>query len=234
MKHTTFTTLALILTVTTFAAAQTPNSIRYSTPPPQLPPAPPTCSGRMTIEPHHIISAYPLYPTLQVACPASGDLGAPINAALAALPAATGGTWTPDAARQPPPSPLRSRSPCRTRHCCSHAQPSPPPKPSPSRRRRTTPSSPAAPTPQDRPFPAAAPAVSSATPGQPPHSSSATVRTRSTARASSSRTLALAHQRQPCATAIQLYAVERYKLDSLYISGNNATQTGLHRRHRLV
>ena len=93
MKRATSATLALILTATTFAAAQTPNSIRYS----NTTPAAPTGAANVQWQndnssPTTNISAYALYPTLQVACPASGDLGAPINAALAALPAATGGT----------------------------------------------------------------------------------------------------------------------------------------------
>ena len=86
MKRATSATLALILTATTFAAAQTPNSIRYS----NTTPAAPTGAANVQWQndnssPTTNISAYALYPTLQVACPTSGDLGAPINAALAAL-----------------------------------------------------------------------------------------------------------------------------------------------------
>lgn len=83
----------LLLTGITATLAQTPNSVRYSN---TTPPAP---NGQMNVQwqndtstPTVNLSAYVLYPTVQVACPTSGDLGAPLNTAIAALPSGTGGT----------------------------------------------------------------------------------------------------------------------------------------------
>lgn len=88
-------TIAALVVLATVAntAAQTANSVRYS----NTTPAAPTGAKNVqwqndTSTPTVNLSAYVLYPTVQVACPSSGDLGAPLNTAIAALPSGTGGT----------------------------------------------------------------------------------------------------------------------------------------------
>ena len=231
MKRATSAALALILTATTFAAAQTPNSIRYS----NTTPAAPTGAANVQWQndnssPTTNISAYALYPTLQVACPTSGDLGAPINAALAALPAATGGTV--DARRCSAATTITSPITFTLPHTalllpCSTLT-----------------------TAQTISITASAHnsliagcAYSAGSPVSGSSAGSLISYTGSTAAliagdpTHTNYTNGLLLQSfgvdltnaGSAATAIQLYAVERYKLDSLYISGNNtATQTGIY------
>ncbi len=231
MKRATSATLALILTATTFAAAQTPNSIRYS----NTTPAAPTGAANVQWQndnssPTTNISAYALYPTLQVTCPASGDLGAPINAALAALPAATGGTvdarscsaattiTTPITFTLPHTALLL---PCATLTTAQTIT--------------------VAATAHNSLI--AGCAYSAGSPVSGSSAGSLISYTGSTAAlvvgdpTHTNYTNGLILQNfgvslisaSAGATAIQLYAVERYKLDSLYISGNNtATQTGIY------
>ena len=90
--RTLFPLIALALT-TLPAAPQTSTSVRFS----NTTPAAPAGTANVNFQhdnstPISNISAYVVYPTLQVACPTSGDLASPINACLAALPVATGGT----------------------------------------------------------------------------------------------------------------------------------------------
>ena len=90
--RTLFPLIALALT-TLPAAPQTSTSVRFS----NTTPAAPAGTANVNFQhdnstPISNISAYVLYPTVQVACPSSGDLGAPLNTAIAALPSGTGGT----------------------------------------------------------------------------------------------------------------------------------------------
>ena len=93
MRNKTAITAFLLFAALAACPAQTANSVRYS----NTTPAAPTGQKNVqwqndTSTPIVNLSAYVLYPNLQVACPSSGDLGAPINACLAALPNGTGGT----------------------------------------------------------------------------------------------------------------------------------------------
>lgn len=83
----------LLALAASIAIGQTSTSVRFSNTTPAAP------AGTANVKFQHDnstpisnISAYAIYPTLQVACPTSGDLASPINACLAALPIATGGT----------------------------------------------------------------------------------------------------------------------------------------------
>ena len=230
MKRATSATLALILTATTFAAAQTPNSIRYS----NTTPAAPTGAANVQWQndnssPTTNISAYALYPTLQVACPASGDLGAPINAALAALPAATGGTV--DARRCSAATTITTPITFTLPHTALLL---------PCATLTTAQTITIAATAHNSLLAGCAYSA-----GSPVSGSSAGTLISYTGSAAAlvagdpthtnyTNGLVLENfgvsliSASAGATAIQLYAVERYKLDSLYISGNNtATQTGI-------
>ena len=230
MKRATSATLALILTATTFAAAQTPNSIRYS----NTTPAAPTGAANVQWQndnssPTTNISAYALYPTLQVACPASGDLGAPINAALAALPAATGGTV--DARRCSAATTITTPITVTLPHTALLL---------PCSTLTTAQTITVAATAHNSLI--AGCAYSAGSPVSGSSAGSLISYTGSTAAlvvgdpTHTNYTNGLILQNfgvslisaSAGATAIQLYAVERYKLDSLSISGNNtATQTGI-------
>ncbi len=231
MKRATSATLALILTATTFAAAQTPNSIRYS----NTTPAAPTGAANVQWQndnssPTTNISAYALYPTLQVACPASGDLGAPINAALAALPAATGGTV--DARRCSAATTITTPITFTLPHTALLL---------PCATLTTAQAITVAATAHNSLI--AGCAYSAGSPVSGSSAGSLISYTGSTAalvvgdptHTNYTNGLILENfgvsliSASAGATAIQLYAVERYKLDSLYISGNNtATQTGIY------
>ncbi len=231
MKRATSATLALILTATTFAAAQTPNAIRYS----NTTPAAPTGAANVQWQndnssPTTNISAYALYPTLQVACPASGDLGAPINAALAALPAATGGTV--DARRCSAATTITTPITFTLPHTALLL---------PCATLTTAQTITIAATAHNSLI--AGCAYSAGSPVSGSSAGSLISYTGSTAAlvagdpTHTNYTNGLILQNfgvslisaSAGATAIQLYAVERYKLDSLYISGNNtATQTGIY------
>ncbi len=230
MKRATSATLALILTATTFAAAQTPNSIRYS----NTTPAAPTGAANVQWQndnssPTTNISAYALYPTLQVACPASGDLGAPINAALAALPAATGGTV--DARRCSAATTITTPITVTLPHTALLL---------PCATLTTAQTITVAATAHNSLI--AGCAYSAGSPVSGSSAGSLISYTGSTAalvvgdptHTNYTNGLILENfgvsliSASAGATAIELYAVERYKLDSLYISGNNtATQTGI-------
>ena len=231
MKHTTAATLALILTATTFAAAQTPNSIRYS----NTTPAAPTGAANVQWQndnssPTTNISAYALYPTLQVACPASGDLGAPINAALAALPAATGGTV--DARRCSAATTITTPITFTLPHTALLL---------PCATLTTAQTITVAATAHNSLIAGCAYSAGSPVSGSSAGSlisytgSTAALVAGDPAHVNYTNGLILQNfgvsliSASAGATAIQLYAVERYKLDSLYISGNNtATQTGIY------
>ena len=177
------------------------------------------------------ISAYALYPTLQVACPASGDLGAPINAALAALPAATGGTVDArrcSAATAVAAAPITFTLP----HTALLL---------PCATLTTAQTITIAATAHNSLI--AGCAYSAGSPVSGSSAGSLISYTGSTAAlvvgdpTHTNYTNGLILQdfgvslisASAGAAAIQLYAVERYKLDSLYISGNNtATQTGIY------
>ena len=85
-------TLALLVALAAPAAAQLANGVNYNA----TNPAPPVGSrnvnwqndgGRPTVN----ASAYVVFPTIQVACPAGGDLSGPVAAAFAALSGSGGG-----------------------------------------------------------------------------------------------------------------------------------------------
>ncbi len=92
MKPSQALTLAL-LTASSFAPGQTlPGRLNLSTPTPAAP------GGSLNVHwqndggsPIVSISAYALYPTVQVACPATGDLSLPVNTAIGLLTADQGG-----------------------------------------------------------------------------------------------------------------------------------------------
>jgi hypothetical protein len=93
MKLRYSATTLLLAAVVQLASAQAANGVRFS----DTTPAPPVGTSNVNFQhdssqPVSNISAYVTFPTVQVACPASGDLGAPINACLASLPTSTGGT----------------------------------------------------------------------------------------------------------------------------------------------
>lgn len=224
------TAIVLALTCTS-CPSQTATGVRFS----NTTPAAPAGTANVNFQhdnstPISNISAYVVYPTLQVACPASGDLGAPINAALAALPAATGGTV--DARRCSAATTITTPItfilphtalllPCATLTTaqtitiaatahnsqilgCAYSAGSPVSGSSAGTLISYTGS------------------AAALLAGDPTH----TNYTNGLLLQSFGVDLTNAGS---AATAIQLYAVERYKLDSLYISGNNtATQTGIY------
>ena len=197
--RTLFPLIALALT-TLPAAPQTSTSVRFS----NTTPAAPAGTANVNFQhdnstPISNISAYVVYPTLQVACPTSGDLASPINACLAALPVATGGTCDARACIAATTITTISITHPNTaifaplRH--AHHRPTP----SPLRPLRTTPISPVAPTPQAPLSRAAAPAPLSTTPAQVPRCRSATRLTPTTPTGLTSAPLALAWSTRPTA-----------------------------------
>jgi hypothetical protein len=92
MRARLLLSVALIYAAAVPASAQLANNVNYNADTP----APPvgarnvhwqTDHGRPTVN----ASAYVIFPTVQVACPTSGDLSIPVETAMAALPAGRGG-----------------------------------------------------------------------------------------------------------------------------------------------
>ena len=227
--RTLFPLIALALT-TLPAAPQTSTSVRFS----NTTPAAPAGTANVNFQhdnstPISNISAYVVYPTLQVACPTSGDLASPINACLAALPVATGGTC--DARACTAATTLTSTisithpntalfMPCATLTTANTITVA-----------ATAPNSEL----QGCAYSAGSPVSGSSAGTLINYTGSSTaLQVGDATHANYTNGLDLRSfgislvNAANGATALTIYAVERYRLDSLYISGNNtATQTGI-------